>query len=198
MQIATMCWTVDRSPAAPRMNYPELRAMSDRAMKVALIHHIGGGNLGEDASIAAIREYVSARWPRGEIACLRMLRDDFAGELSWPLSHRTLDGKVSVSSKGQAIKQMLYRVAKKPVAAVKEFTFLIGSFRVLRSFDVLVLSGGDQFGEATGQHRKLRPSWKHPSHVFKWVLLAKIARVRSVLLNVGGAPQQGLTRAFIA
>jgi len=189
--------------------------MSDRAMKVALVHHIGGGNLGEDASKAAIREYIGACWPQAEIACLRMLRDDFAGELSWPLSHRTLDGRVSVSSKRQAVKQKLkslverqrwllkslqrlYRLAKKPVATVQELTFLISSFRVLRSFNVLVLSAGDQFGEATGQHRNLRPSWKHPSHVFKWVLLAKIARVRSVLLNVGGAPQQGLTLAFIA
>ena len=188
--------------------------MSDRAMKFALIHHVGGGNLGEDASITAVREYVHARWPDSEIKCLPMLRDDFAGELSWPLSHRTLDGKVPVSSQGQAIKQklkslvgtqrrilkslqMLYRVAKKPVAAAQELTFLIRSFRVLRSFDVLVLSVGDQFGEATGHHRNLRPSWKHPSHVLKWVLLSKIARVRSVVLNVGGTPQQGLTRAFI-
>jgi polysaccharide pyruvyl transferase WcaK-like protein len=189
--------------------------MSDRPMKVALIHHIGGGNLGEDASIAAIREYISARWPHSEIACFRMLRDDFAGDLSWPMSHRALDGRVSVSSNWQRAKkklkslvrrqprfltslQMLYRLAKKPVAAVRELTFLISSFRALRSFNVLVLSAGDQFGESTGQHRNLRPSWKYPSHIFKWVLLARIARVPSVLLNVGGAPQQGLTRAFIA
>src|SRR5690348_5674228 len=99
--------TLDQCPIAPCMNYPELRAMSDRAMKVALIHHIGGGNLGEDASIAAIREYVRGRWPHCEIACLRMLRDDFAGELSWPLSHRTLDNRVAASTKGQLIKQKL-------------------------------------------------------------------------------------------
>src|SRR5215468_9715646 len=146
-----MRWTVDRCPAPPRMNYPELVAMSDREMKVALVHHLGGGNLGEDASIAAIREYLRARWPHAEIACLGMLRDDFRGELSWPLSHRTLDGKPSVSSKRQAVKQklkslverqrwllkslqMLYRLAKKPVAAIQELTFLIRSFRVLRSF----------------------------------------------------------------
>ena len=188
--------------------------MSDRAMKVAIIHHIGGGNLGEDATIAAVREYISAQWPHGEIACLRMLRDDFAGELSWPLSHRTLDGTAFVSSNGQAAKEklkslvgrrrrllkalkVLYRIATKPVAAGEELSFLISSFRALRFFDVLVLSAGDQFGETTGQHRNLRPAWKYPSHVFKWVLLAKIARVPSVLLNVGGAPQQGLTRAFI-
>src|SRR5438105_4934473 len=132
-----MSWTVDRSPAPPHTNYPGLRAMSDRVMKVALIHHISGGNLGEDATIAAIREYISARWPHGEIACLRMVREDFAGELSWPLSHRTLDGSVSVSSNRQSTKkklkslvgrqprllkslQMLYRIAKKSVAAVQE------------------------------------------------------------------------------
>jgi len=188
--------------------------MSERAMKVAVIHHIGGGNLGEDVSIAAIREYISARWSHGEIACLRMLRDDLAGELSWPLSHRTLGGRVSVFSKRQGAKnklrcllggqpqllkllQMLYRIAKKPVAAFRELNFLISSLRELRLFDVLVVSAGDQFGEAIGQHRNLRPCWKHPLHVFKWVLLAKMARVRSVLLNVGGTPQQGLQRACI-
>lgn len=189
--------------------------MSDRAMKVALVYHIGCGNLGEDASIAAIREYVIARWPHAEFACLRMLRDDLAGEVSWPLSHRTLNGRVSVPSNLEGVRnnlktsldghrwlfkflRMLYRIEKNAVAAVQEIAFLISSFRMLRCFDILVLSAGDQFGETTGQHRNLRPSWKHPSHVFKWVLLAKIAGVRSVLLNVGGAPQQGLTGAFIA
>lgn len=189
--------------------------MDSRSTKVALIHHILGGNLGEDASLAALRENLTRRNPNWEVVCLRIVHNDFPGKLSWPLSHRTLNsGKAALNKKEtgrerlksvlakqpKALKslQLIYRLGKQPVLWAQELIFLVKSFRTLYSCDVLIIAAADHFGELTGEHRSFRPLWKYPASIFKWLLLAKLARVRSVLLNIGATAAPGLMQMFIA
>src|SRR5262249_43753597 len=55
-------------------------------------------------------------------------------------------------------------------------------FYILKSFDILVISGGGQLTESWGG------PWQFPYTIFKWVLMAKLARVQPIILNVGAGP----------
>jgi polysaccharide pyruvyl transferase WcaK-like protein len=62
-----------------------------------------------------------------------------------------------------------------------ELLFLVSSRRKIRVFDLLVISGGGQLTEKDGP-------WGFPYTIFKWVVLARSARVRCIFLNVGAGP----------
>jgi len=51
----------------------------------------------------------------------------------------------------------------------------------MKSFDLLIISGGGQLTEKDGP-------WGFPYTIFKWVVLARSAGVRCVFLNVGAGP----------
>ena len=79
----------------------------------------------------------------------------------------------------KALNAVIIRI---PRTLLRELSFLARSFRVLRSFDLLVISGGGQLLDCWGG------PWKFPYTIFKWVLLAKLAHVRCIVLNVGAGP----------
>src|SRR5262249_53658365 len=131
--------------------------MAHRSRKVGLVHHIDGGNLGEDATLAAIMENVKTRWPDAEIVGLAMVSDDPSRTLTWPFSHKpanndqaslqqktTLKDKVKSllpnNSLGFKFLKAIYGAVRYPVAVILDVLFLIRSLRAIRSFDVLVLS----------------------------------------------------------
>jgi polysaccharide pyruvyl transferase WcaK-like protein len=61
----------------------------------------------------------------------------------------------------------------------------------MRSFDVLIISGGGQLTEKDGP-------WAFPYTIFKWVLLARSVRVRCMFLNVGAGPlTMSLSKFFV-
>src|SRR5215470_405127 len=187
--------------------------MAHGSRKVGLVHHINGGNLGEDATLAALMENITTRWPDAEIVGLAMVRDDPPRALTWPFSHKpanndsaSLQQKTTLKDKVQSLLpnnslgfkflKAIYGAVRCPVAAMLEVLFLIRSLREIRSFDVVVLSAGDQFGESSGRHRLFRySSWKFPYTIFKWVLLARMAHARPILLNVSAGPLRGMTHA---
>jgi len=64
----------------------------------------------------------------------------------------------------------------------EELSFLRKSFQTISSFDLLIISGGGQLLDAWGG------PWRFPYTIFKWTLLARLARARCYFLNVGAGP----------
>ncbi len=82
-------------------------------------------------------------------------------------------------------------VIRAPRAFFQEVVFLLRSFQVVKSLDQLVINGGGQLTEWGGP-------WGFPYTIFKWILLARLARVRRVFLNVGAGPlTQPLSKFFV-
>jgi polysaccharide pyruvyl transferase WcaK-like protein len=88
-----------------------------------------------------------------------------------------------------AIKQTAIGMPKK---FFQEVSFLAESFSVVRELDLLVISGGGQLLDSWGG------PWAFPYTLFKWVFLAKLARVKCYFVNVGAGPlEKSLSKWFI-
>ena len=72
-------------------------------------------------------------------------------------------------------------VVRLPSEVFREVSFLVSSRRNIKSFDLLVISGGGQLTERDGP-------WGFPYTIFKWVVLARSAGVRCMFLNLGAGP----------
>jgi polysaccharide pyruvyl transferase WcaK-like protein len=72
-------------------------------------------------------------------------------------------------------------VVRIPSDLFGELLFLILSRRRIKSFSLLIISGGGQLTEKDGP-------WGFPYTIFKWVVLARSAGVRCIFLNVGAGP----------
>jgi polysaccharide pyruvyl transferase WcaK-like protein len=189
-------------------------AVVPKHQKVGIFHHCGGGNLGDDATMEAMIQNIKGRWPDAAICGFSMNPSDTQarhGIRSYPIRRTTwtLGGGSgnggALSSKGRvkavalrhpalfAILRTVYRLAfKVPAACYGEVCLLVRSLRVLRSFDLLVMGGGGQLTGGWGG------PWKFPYTIFKWVFLARLARVKPVFLNVGAGPLAGtLSKYFI-
>ena len=167
----------------------------DRATaRVALLHHTGGGNLGDDAIVESIISNIRRRWPEATIAAISMNPDDTEtrhGIASYPMRRHTwaLGYKPAVprtnSTSGRGMlhwirttRSRLIRLAR---AVFSELAFLAGSGRRIKTFDVMILGGGGQLTDRSGP-------WGFPYTIFTWFLLAKSARLKCIVLNAGVGP----------
>ena len=189
-------------------------AVARKQHKVALFHHCGGGNLGDDATVQAMIQNIKGRWHDATICGFSMNPDDTQarhGIRSYPIRRTRWilgggsanDGGPSPKNRVKAVAQQhpallailrtIYAlVVKIPAAFFGEVWLLLRSLIVLRSFDRLVISGGGQLTGGWGG------PWKFPYTIFKWVFLARLAGVKPVFLNVGAGPLAGtLTKFFI-
>jgi polysaccharide pyruvyl transferase WcaK-like protein len=176
------------------------------ATKIGLLHHVGGGNLGDDATLDAVAGNIKQRWPKAEIVAFSMNPDDTEtrhGIRSHPLRRKgwsfgykpsrtqtTLRDAVSALARKYKV---VFRVLKAtkglfclPSETCRELSFLASSRSNIKSLGLLIISGGGQLTEKGGP-------WGFPYTIFKWVVLARSAGVRCIFLNVGAGP---LTRAL--
>ena len=60
------------------MLFGEVRVdrMTQADTKIGLLDHVGGGNLGDDATLAAVAANIRRRWPNVEIVAFSMNPDD--------------------------------------------------------------------------------------------------------------------------
>ena len=88
--------------------------------------------------------------------------------------------------------QPFFYVWAKPIADfAREALFWVRSYRTLRSLDLLIISGGGQLDDLW------HGPWSHPYTLFKFSLLAKLARKKLYFLNVGaGRLEHPLSRFF--
>jgi polysaccharide pyruvyl transferase WcaK-like protein len=75
----------------------------------------------------------------------------------------------------------------------REIRHSVEGYRFLRMQDVLIVSGGGQLDEEWGG------PWGHPFTLFKWAVLARIARVPYVMASVGACKVTSITsRLFLS
>ena len=185
--------------------------MTQADTKIALLDHVGGGNLGDDATLDAVADNIKRRWPNAEIVAFSMNPDDTVtrhGIMSHPIRRKgwsigykpagteaTLKEAVrALTRKYRAVSYLLKAtntVVHLPNEVFRELSFLVSSRRNIRSFDLLIISGGGQLTEKGGP-------WGFPYTIFKWVILARSAGVRCMFLNVGAGPlTQPLSKFFV-
>lgn len=175
--------------------------MPEKHPRIAILHHTGGGNLGDDAIMDVVIQKIQERWPNAELTALSMNPEDTKLRHridSLPIrTHIWSIGYVSpqAGSCGTA-KQGWLVTTRNPVIRVprnflREIAFLIASFRKLRHFEILIISGGGQLTERSGP-------WSFPYGVFAWVELARLAHARRIFLNVGAGPlRHPLSKFFV-
>jgi polysaccharide pyruvyl transferase WcaK-like protein len=189
--------------------------MVQASSRIGLVHHMDGGNLGDDATLAAVAENIKIRWPHSKMVGLPMVREDTRRTLTWPFSHRPASDEAASGKPGLGLKvkikslvintpvalkllKLIHSVAAAPGAVLGEVRFLARSFRALWSLDFLVISAGGQLTELTGKHRVFRYTrWMFPYTVFKWVALARMARAKPIVLNLAVGQVGGLSKAFL-
>jgi len=178
---------------------------SDAAMvrKIGLLNHIGFGNLGDDATEAAVMQNIKRRWPDAEISLFSMNPPDTRsrhGVAAYPIraefwkrwerpggNSLTVGTTIKNALRKHSFVFRLLRAVKTatirvPSRFLVEARFLGKSFLVLRSLDLLIVSGGGQLLDSWGG------PWKFPYTVFIWTLLAKLSRIKCYFLNVGAGP----------
>jgi polysaccharide pyruvyl transferase WcaK-like protein len=184
--------------------------MATAGKRIGLLHHMGGGNLGDDGTLDAVLQNIRSRWPDSEIVGLSMNPDDTHkrhGIVSYPIRQRTWNlGNTSVNH-GTNIKQRAKAALSKypsilklvkalnavvvgiPTSVFKEMLFLARAIRLIKSLDLLIICGGGQLVESSGGPWEfVGGPWHFPFTIFKWVLGAKLLRVKCVMLNIGAGP----------
>jgi polysaccharide pyruvyl transferase WcaK-like protein len=188
----------------------------DRAGKrVGLLNHLGGGNLGDDATMDAVMHNIKTRWPNAVILGLSMNPNDTQtrhGIPSYAIRRRTWDPDHDYRSPNTAVTSRdglknavrrcppLFRLLQAihfiainmPRSFCQELLFLVHSFRITKSLDLLIICGGGQLLDSWGG------AWKFPYTLFKWTVLAKLSRAKCYFINVGAGPlNHSLGKYFI-
>jgi polysaccharide pyruvyl transferase WcaK-like protein len=197
--------------------------VASKPSKIGLFHHCGGGNLGDDGTMEAVIQNIKSRWPDADLCGFSMNPDDTQarhGIAAYPIRSRTwsLGGHTPAPVSGPAsLKDRLKILAHKypfvfralsvmntvfrrvPGTIWKEIVFLARAFRIVRSFDLFVITGGGQFLDSSGGPWKfVGGPWLFPFTIYKWLVLAKLANVRRIVLNSGAGPLvHPLTRLLV-
>lgn len=192
--------------------------------QIALLTPYTGGNLGDAAIQDALIANLRLRLPAAQFSGICLNGDNFVerhGRGFFPLCgsdgqfYRMYSGKLTdqpadrdhsapianeedrkSSSIKQAIKQVpalswflqpFYKAAKR---VYLELRHCAGGYRFLRTQDLLIVSGGGQLDEEWGG------PWAHPFTLFKWAVLAWIARVPFAIASVGACKITSATSRF--
>jgi polysaccharide pyruvyl transferase WcaK-like protein len=88
--------------------------------------------------------------------------------------------------------RIFYAVGKPIHDVVQELAHLVRSYGIVRSLDLLIISGGGQLCELW------RGPWSHPYNVFKFCALAKLSRTPVFIVGVGAGPLEHPLSKFFA
>ena len=123
-------------PVPERQFAPPPRAVQPKPKKIGLLEHMGGGNLGDDATVAAVMQNLRLRWPDVEIYGFSMNTEDTTlrhGIPAYPIRRRswsqTKGGPAEKAAVRGSLKTALARAPRllKMVKAIH--TALIGAPR---------------------------------------------------------------------
>lgn len=169
--------------------------MKSRPKKIAILHHTGGGNLGDDAIMDVVVANIRHRWPDAELTAISMNPEDTTRRHgiparsirrhTWGIGYGAAAAAATEVAPRRGLRHWLATTAhpliRRPRALLQEFEFLLSCWRCLLPFDLLIVSGGGQLTERSGP-------WGFPYGIFVWVSMARLARVRRIFLNVGAGP----------
>jgi polysaccharide pyruvyl transferase WcaK-like protein len=181
-----------------------MRSDQKKSANVAILHHTGGGNLGDDAIIDVVIRNIRSRWPDADITAFSMNPADtgrrhgipsFAiRRHTWGIGYGSAGNEKNGTTK-RGLRQWL-ATSRNPLVRLprnlgRELAFLVTSYRKLRPFDLLIVSGGGQLTERSGP-------WGFPYAILLWVLMARLAGVKRIFLNVGAGPlRHPLSKFFV-
>ncbi len=188
--------------------------MTDRppVKKFAVFAHIGKGNLGDEATMAAVIQNVRLRHPGAEIRAFTLNPVDTQERHKIPAfpirrpsdAHSAVGGQAQGTADGagtvpagpagrikQGIKKVpvlgtllrgLWNAARTIPACIAELAFLMKSSQRLKGTDLFIVAGGGQLGDYFGG------TWGFPFTILKWSLMAKARGAKPVFLSVGAGP----------
>jgi polysaccharide pyruvyl transferase WcaK-like protein len=175
-------------------------------MKIGLLDHMGWGNLGDAATQDAVIGNIKKRLPNARIVGFSLAPHDTTARHGIPchpirwsyrapakIPSQTVGSIPTKPSLKSVLKNspLVYTWAKPLADLVREAIFWVRSYRVLRSLDLLIISGGGQLDELW------HGPWSQPYTVFKFSLLARLARKKLYFLNVGVGPlERRLSKVF--
>lgn len=174
--------------------------------KIGLLDHMGWGNMGDAAVQEAFLANIKRRLPNAHLIAFSLNPGDTTrrhGLASYPITWSYPDDS-SESSPVKALGllarvkallkrwRMFYAVGKPIHDVVQEVVHLIRSYRVVRSLDLLIISGGGQLCELW------RGPWSHPYNVFKFCALAKLSQTPVFIVGVGAGPLEHPLSKFFA
>jgi len=179
-----------------------------RLTRIGLLDHMGYGNLGDAAIQDSVIHNIRKRLPDAELVGFSLVPDDTrrrhgipTHSIRWwypkntpPSTDTPANGLRARARLKSALKRqpLVYAWAKPLVDLLREGAFLLRSYRAVRRLDVLIISGGGQLCELWWG------PWSHPYTVFKFAVLAKLARKKLYLLNVGAGPLDHPVSRFCA
>jgi polysaccharide pyruvyl transferase WcaK-like protein len=180
-------------------------------VKVGVFGHYGMGNLGDEAIVTAVIQNIKLHLPDAAICCFSNDPADtetrhqvpafpvrrtsrIAGTYSCSLekqfsecgSERTRTEKLKAAVKKIPSIYAALKASKKliqiPFSCWAELRFLCASYQRLRSVDLLLVSGSNQFLDNYGG------IWGYPYTLFKWSVLAKLVGAKLAFVSVGAGP----------
>ena len=184
--------------------------MSRAYTRIALLEHVGYGNLGDDATVAAVLHNIKLRWPQARITGITLnptdtekkhgipsyaIRRECKNPPPPPSVGAAPEGGLKNKLRDVPVLGFLLRalkavVIRAPRAFVQESLFLFESFRVTKSLDLLIICGGGQLRDSAGGPYTFTHS------ILKWVLLAKLRSARCYFLNLGAGPLKTRSARF--
>jgi polysaccharide pyruvyl transferase WcaK-like protein len=211
-------------PAAVPADNSSGLSRSRSPLRIALLTPYTGGNLGDAAIQDAMIANLRLRLPDVKISGLSLNSDNFIerhGADAFPLTgatkpfqamsrDRTLDqlghGASSRARSSRGIfnlaetKKLVGRAPllgpylRRAYACAKhiwrELSHTVKGYRFIRGHDLLIVSGGGQLDREWGG------AWGHPFALFKWAILARIARVPCAVASVGVGTVSSTTSRF--
>jgi len=173
-------------------------------MRIALLGPFGGGNLGDAAIQDAVIHNLSARIRGATLVGISHNPEDTArrhGIPAYPLTRHAQVPSPHVTSAPRGVRSLRTLVRQVPGvlpilsrlrSAVREGFHIRDAFRLVRSLDCLVISGGGQLDDYWGG------PWGHPYTLLKWAALSKLTGARVVFLGVGADMfTSRLSRVFV-
>jgi polysaccharide pyruvyl transferase WcaK-like protein len=155
---------------------------------------MGFGNLGDAATQDAVIANIKKRMPNADIVGFSLVPQDtiqrhgipchpirWTNEPGETVGDREA-GPVRPTSRVKSVLRtipLMYPLAKSISNLLREAKFWLRSYRILRTLDLMIISGGGQLDDL----------WHgHPYTVFKFCVLSRLARTKLYLLNVGVGP----------
>ena len=175
--------------------------------KIGLLDHMGWGNMGDAAVQEAFVANIKRRLPNARLIAFSLNPEDTNkrhGLTSYPIiwSHPGSNATDSSPTKPLGLHARLrdrlkrwnifYAVAKPIHDIAREIAHLMRSYGIVRSLDLLIISGGGQLCELW------RGPWSHPYNVFKFCALAKLSRTPVFIVGVGAGPLEHPLSKFFA
>lgn len=90
------------------------------------------------------------------------------------------------------VRRLLKKLRPYVETVAREMRHAVDGYRFLRGHSLLVVSGGGQLDDECGG------PWGHPYSLFKWAMIARLARVPVAIVSVGaGKTRSPMTRFFL-